>query len=138
MIGKPMLFDVAKYVAQKSNDKYVPIGYKELVVLQGPNGVIVTDNEACHEFFTNMDEMYDIEACDAPVVDENGFTTIPLFPQYIIRLSIRDMLVLCDTEVVSLGKWIRTFGSRIESNYRILLASIEDIGLNPDDYPRRG
>ena len=37
----------------------------------------------------------------------------------------------------NIGTWVRTFGTRIENNYALLLKSIKSIGLNPKDFPRK-
>jgi hypothetical protein len=36
----------------------------------------------------------------------------------------------------NLGEWVRTSGGRIEHNYELLLKSIQEIGLDPKDFPR--
>jgi len=74
--------------------------------------VIFTDNEAVHT----------IHGIDDPVLGD-GTTT-------------RQILLTKSVKVKDLGQWVRTFGARIENNYAMLLHSIKELGLDPEDYPR--
>lgn len=84
-------------------------------VIVGKSKVILTDDEAIHT-------VHDIEG-----ELELSFGSIP------IKELLRAPSAADDEE---LGKFVRTFGSRIEANYVRLLMSISEIGLNPSDYLR--
>lgn len=54
-----------------------------------------------------------------------------------VEISFEDITVRgVPVDEVELGTFVRSFGRRIEANYRLLLSSIKQIGLNPDDFPR--
>jgi hypothetical protein len=84
-------------------------------VIVGKERVILTDNEAIHSIHNIAGSIDFIKGVSVPVQ------------------TILDATPIKEEE---LGTFIRHFGSRIESNYQILLGSIKDIGLDPKDYPR--
>lgn len=85
------------------------------LVIQNGNKTIFVNNDGVHNVYKNLDEK----------VLNNGTT-------------VKQIL---DTEpdqtVSDVGTWVRTFGSRIETNYQLLLKSINQIGLDSKDFPRK-
>ena len=94
---------------------------------------IITDDDACHSIPTNTVTKYKIDL--SKVIDPNS-TKVSMVPEAMIEPTITEILK-APTEDVELGTFVRKFGSRIENNYRTLLNSIKEIGLNPTDYPRK-
>lgn len=96
-------------------------------LIVGEKQIILTDDEAVH---TIHDRNGDLELLFAP----SSFTIHCSFGS----IPIKELINSPATGEEELGTWIRTFGSRIEHNYTLLLKSIKQIGLNPKDFPRKG
>ena len=101
-----------------------------IVVLIGTKGVIVVDTEGVHQVHSTIEDGYEIEVVKIPEPNR-----VPMMPDAIVKASIKELME-ADSEDVELGEYVRKFGSRLEKNYDILLKSIKQIGLDPNDYPR--
>lgn len=66
-------------------------------------GDTITDDNPMH---------FDIYATSSP-------NTISLMPTAAIRLTLAEVLELPTRQPVELSVWVRTFGSRLDNNYRI-------------------
>ena len=84
-------------------------------LIVGKERVILTDNEAVHDIHNIAGSIDFIKGVSVPVK------------------TILDAKPIREEE---LGTFVRRFGSRIEGNYSMLLRSIKEIGLDPEDYPR--
>ncbi len=116
----------------------------KLVVIEGPKGVLVVENDACYYKLGSVGRDFQVDLGKVPEVkvDENGKERkqISLMPSASITRPLKDYLDDCRekgcTTEGPLTGFVRRFGGRIENNYSVLLDSIEEIGLNPKDYPR--
>jgi hypothetical protein len=122
--------------------------HQKVAVVTAPNGkVIVVDDDGVHWTYADADKPFDISlnkkvpAQPDEAEDEDGWRgeSIELFPSSRISPTIRQLLEDPKIERTEeeLGTFVRTFGNRIEANYHILLGTLRDNGLNPDDYPRK-
>ena len=122
-----------KTLVEKECESFTTYREHKVVIIEGPNGVIVTDDDACHSTHVNTGITYQVEL--SKVTDPNS-NKISMVPEAMIKPTITELLK-APSEDVELGDFVRKFGSRIENNYRTLLDSIKVIGLNPTDYPRK-
>lgn len=109
---KIKVYDLNKIV--NPNDQSNFHEFKAVIV----NGdkIILTDNEGVHTVHSLNDNVINFGS---------------------IRISAKQIIESEPAyEIDNLGTWIRTFGNRIENNYRLLLKSIKKIGLNPNNFPR--
>ena len=104
-----VLTEIGKSEFNAASPKYLGENY---AVLVGADKVIVTDNEAVH------------------VVENRAGKVLGIPVEYLITKAT-------PVDEVELGIFVRRFGARIEGNYIGLLKSIQEIGLNPADYPRK-
>ena len=84
-------------------------------LIEGPKGFILTDSDGVH------------------TLHDKGYVGIQG-----IKFTLDQIKATPIYNIEKLSTFVRTFGSRIEANYRLLLHSIEKIGLNPNNYPRKG
>jgi hypothetical protein len=119
---KVIVYDLSQLVTQTTGEPYCGIEWKNALIV-GPDKVILTDTEGCHSIH-GKDEY----------VHVTSFVTKQIVAIPIEKMINRSYAVPVDE--VELRIFVRTFGDRIENNYRLLLKSIKEIGLNPDDYPR--
>lgn len=110
-------------------EAYDLIGSSLVAIIEGPKGIIITDDEGVHRVFS--DRNYKIAFNVAP--HEEG--TIQVIPTERIAVTIK-VLMDEEHEEQELGEFVRRFGTRIEQNYGFLLKTIEEFGLNPDNYLR--
>lgn len=106
----------------------------EMVVLEGPKGYVVTCSEGVHFALKRKSDTIELQCEPVPktAADERSFR---LLPTHTCNMSVEKMLGAPSREV-ELGQFVRSFGARLESNYQLLLGSIEKVGLDPDDYTR--
>lgn len=104
------------------------------MVFVGPNGVIVCNKEGIHQLFKSTDEKVRISLVKKQDPD---FKVEPVFPEAYIDVPIQQLVEQCESSQEEPGKFVRSFGSRLESNYAILRNIISEIGLNLADYPRK-
>ena len=102
---------------------------KEIVIIDGRKGFIVSDDEAVHEVFKNEDEKYHLD-----VYPNDG--KIHMFPVNTVDIPLSFIKANAPCREVELTESVRHFGRRIEGNYELLLKSIKQIGLDPNNYKR--
>lgn len=119
---KVIVYDLGQLIAHVTGEPYCGIEEKNAIIV-GPDKVILTDTDGCHSVHDKTDS---INMC--------SFTTRTKASISVEKLIARSYAVPVDE--VELGTFVRTFSARIENNYRLLLESIKEIGLDPDDYPR--
>lgn len=141
---KVKVIDLDGFLNEQMGEQLAARGLKvragDVVILSGGEKCIVSDNEAIHEIFELKDDSkYKVDLFEQDKVLENGSTAIGIVPVASVGMPIGVLLELVSPELVkerSLTEFVQRFGSRIESNYRLLLKSIKEIGLDPKDYPR--
>lgn len=119
---KVIVYDLGQLVAHAAKEPYRGFEEKNALIV-GTDKVILTDTDGCHTIHEKTDSI----RLTSPMTDKE--VDIP-----IEKLINRSYAVPVDE--VELGTFVRTFGDRIERNYRLLLESIREIGLDPDNYPR--
>jgi len=123
-----------EYVDKLTNHKeQLEPDTRRIVILKGEKQWLLVDNEAVHIV---CDNDKDIEAYlyeknkDGQLFEMKKATaTLKISPNLLETSEV-------PTEEMPLGKFVKKFGQRIENNYRLLLDSIKEIGLDPGDYPR--
>jgi len=117
-------------VERRTNGKRSP-REKELAVIETTKSFIVIDNEAVHAVYKTIEDTHEVQLHTL----NNGMLSI--LPIGISQLPLSYIKQHAKYREVELTEFIRTFGSRIESNYRILLNSIKAAGLKPNNYQRK-
>jgi hypothetical protein len=105
-----------------------------------PKGVILTDADGVHtrhEMSEGHNAFIDLACCPNSYGTNPTFGNSQVFSSGSIRLSIKQLLECTPLKECELTDFIRSFGRRIEDNYAILLKTIEELGGDPKDYPRR-
>lgn len=138
---KISVVDVKKYIdsklAAEMAEKGLEMRAMTLGIVLGKDRVILSDEDAVHDVFS-MDGHIEVDLFDRDKEGEHG-RLIAMVPSARVKVGVQDLVALCDTEfatAVELTAFVRRFGRRIEENYSILLDSIKEIGLVPEDYPR--
>lgn len=116
--------------------KEIP-GYRvhdaRVAVLVSDNGqVIITNDQAMHEV-VSVDGEY--EAPLYKVTQRDGKTFNECVSSANATFKVKELLDEA-SNFAELGDFIRRGKDRIDSNYKMLLNSIESLGLNPADYSR--
>lgn len=125
-------YDMTEYFRITTEGEFRAFGvHDKLVVLQGSKGVVVVCREGVYWRFDSTDDAFEV-LLEPDTKDTKSFR---LMPSNSARVRIQDILK-APSEDVELGLFVRVFGDRLEANYRNLLTSIREIGLNPMDYPR--
>ena len=139
---KVKVFDAKLFLEKSCGEQMAAKGLEvrdQFAVLVGEKKVIVTGDEAVHDIFT-LDEEVVIDLFAKARENEDGSRSISIVPSARVKIPVLELIEELDKpEFVKeqpLTEFVRRFGSRIENNYRILLKSIKEIGLNPADYPR--
>ena len=104
---------------------------KELAVLEGPNGFVVTCSEGVSFREATRKASIPVGLCPR---SEDGLSFY-IMPTHQTDVPVGEILE-CESREQPLCDFIRRFGHRLESNYRYLLQAIEEIGLDPAEYPR--
>jgi hypothetical protein len=127
------VIDLDKYIKTASEDKYRAYFQKELGIIQGPKGTIISYDDGYHEI--DFDKDIDIEM-SAVLNDEEVHT----MPQY---HATEKLSVMLDSEACTekkLIQFIKPLTSGIEDQINMLnhinmiKERIKDIGLNPKDF----
>ena len=129
------VYNIKELVETKTSNKYTVMHQSELAIIEGIGGVtIVSDAEAIHNVIKmdNPDKYISVSLYDQ--AEEGSFN---IMPSKEAELSIDYITSEAKYRDVELNEFVRTFGSRIESNYRTLLKSIKEAGLNPNNYQRK-
>jgi len=125
------VFNVEKMVEEIPEHNLTAYAHdKRLAILQGSKGVLVVTEEGVHYKYDSMEEAYRVDCCP-----NDG--KMYMFPNCSFDAPIQDFIEHAEATEAPLGSFVRTFGQRLEENYRMLLKSIEEIGLDPEDYPRK-
>lgn len=123
-------YDIDKILKDKTGNKWEFVGNGKWIIIEGPKGIIISDNDAVHHLFPCRD--YEVKL---QVVEKQEEGVIALFPSHSLSVKIGELME-CDHKEKELGQVVRRFSDRIERNYLTLLKSIKEIGLNLNDYPR--
>ena len=138
MAKKIRVFNLQKIIEE--NTKAAPgmedigwevVGAKEVGFLKGPKGMLMIEGDGVHRKYAHSTDTYDVSV--AP--HEEG--SMQVIPTHVIPMGIlRFEELTFPSEEKTLSEFVRKFSARIEGNYETLLKSIEEIGLNPEDFPR--
>lgn len=131
-MGLVKVFNTKKFIETECKG-WTTFNEHSHAVVFGNEKCIIVCSEGVHTI-VDRDEKVEIEATLMELYSEDGF---PIFPDGSVSFTVNELLNGAEIiEEKELGSFVRRFGSRLETNYRILLNSISDIGLNPADYPR--
>ncbi len=130
MSAKVKVYDINKAVKESTEGKFKAFGFDAtLAIIEGPNGIIVSDCDGVHKVLKDEQQRFKIQMVE-------NTESIYIYPSHSADTSVAMLKSSASYTEMKLTEFIRRFGSRIESNYDILLKSIKEIGLNPADYPR--
>lgn len=127
------VYDIKKYIEGMDFDgrKYQVHGiYSGIAIIEGENGVLVIDDEGCGVKKDNTDETYKIGLNDIP---EEG--VMYALPKYRIEPSIND-LMKAEYKEMPITEFIKRYNTkdRIKSNFKIVLDTMNEIGLDSSEY----
>lgn len=120
---KVIVYDLGQLVAQATGNPYRGLEEKNALIV-GETHVILVDTEGIHSVY---DRNGSINLIDPPTN-----TQAEILVEGLVNKSQADPV-----DEVELGTFVRTFGSRLEHNYSLLLETIKKIGLDPANYPRK-
>ena len=126
-MSKAKIIDIKSFVENTTDDKYTTFQEHSVAIIEGPKGLIITDEDGIHSVEQSM------ETCIEIYVKYNNDST-PLMPEGSGEQTVQHLLANAPVTEQPIAEYIRKFGSRIEANFKGILKSIEEIGLNPDDY----
>ena len=131
------VYDINSRIKAEFDGKYEGYGAadRELAIIEGPKGIVVSDYEAVHWLFGSVEENIALDLYEVKI-DASGRKMIPMLPSKRAEATIAYIKEKCEAKEVDLGQWVRRFGARLESNYDTLLKSIKKVGLDSRDYPR--
>jgi len=109
---------------------------KRMMVLVGPKGVVCFGTEGVGWKLDSMDDTMELDVRKKAHKNESGNMVIPMFPHARISGTVAEIIERCESTEEEMDTFVRTFGSRLECNYRDLLRAIAEIGLDPKEYPR--
>lgn len=121
------VINLKAFVEEESSNEYTAYGPATIGVIEGPQGTIISFNDAFHELKTEPDINIPI-----PAVRNNG--EIKVMPEGFGNENLNVLLKHSSTTEQPLFEFIERFGSRVESNIKKLKNSIKEVGLNPDDF----
>ena len=124
---KVTVYDINSTILKDSKGEYNTLP-KKFAILEGPKGIVVTDDEAVHRVLKSDEEKIPFNLYKTL---SEGFS---LIPDKKVETSIKSIKENCISEEAELSKYVRFFGTRIKCNYAILLKSIKKIGLKSKDY----
>jgi hypothetical protein len=126
---KAKIIDLKTFVETTTEGKYTAFQHHDLAIIEGPKGVIVSDDEGIHTVELSTADKIQI------AVQYNN-ETLAMMPEGMGDEFIGVLLESNHINEQPLNQYIKTFGDRIESNYQELLESIKEIGLDPEDFKR--
>lgn len=132
------MYSVAKVVEDNCGDHNLTAFAfdRSLVILEGPDGVLVVNNEGIHYKFDSTAEVYEVDCCPNDE-GEDGKHKFYMCANAVFKVPLKDIMAEAEVTEVDLGTFVRTFGARLETNYHVLMDSVKEIGLDPADYPRK-
>ncbi len=123
------VLNLKELIETSTKGTHTTYGNDTIAILTGPRGIIVTDNEGIHTIQESIDCTIDYN-----MVKNDG--EFKVMPEFIGNEKLSVLLEHAPISEVPLKAYIRTFGSRIESNYSTLLDSIDIIGIDSSKYNR--
>lgn len=130
---KVKVYDIIKVISDLAGEKFYGSEANALIV--GEYKAILVDEDATHTIHELKEGLRLTAILDTPAKVQGDLIVSSVKKS--VRLSF-DMLQRAEPlKEVELGTFVRTFGNRIETNYKLLLDSIKEIGLDPNDYPRK-
>jgi len=129
------MYSVAKVVEDNCGDNNLTAFAfdRNLVILEGPDGVLVVNSEGIHYKFDSTAEVYEVDCCP----NDDGKDGFYLCANAVFKAPLKEIMAEAEVTEVDLGTFVRTFGARLETNYAVLMDSVKEIGLDPADYPRK-
>lgn len=130
---KVKVYDIIKVISDLAGEKFYGSEVNALIV--GEYEAILVDDDATHTIHKLKDGLRFTAILDAPAKVQGDLIVSSVKKS--VRLSF-DMLQKAEPlKEVELGTFVRTFGNRIETNYKLLLDTIKEIGLDSNNYPRK-
>lgn len=126
---KVRVYKVGEAVVKSNNGSKKVVGFDEFAIIVNGNSTIIIDMDACH-YFKDLPETFKIG------IANKVEGKIALMADDYIYPTVEWILKNVEYKEVELSEWIMYYNikSRIIHNCRLLAESIEDLGLNPEDY----
>lgn len=108
---------------------------ENLFIIVGTNGIIVSyDFEGVHWKFETIEDEIKIDLWKNDTIHEDGSRSISCCPTATCTVRIKEILEDCAHKEYDVGQMVRIFGSRLDTNYHLLLQSLKDIGIDLSKY----
>jgi len=120
------VYNVKKLIEKINKGKYSS-HIEELAIIEGPKGILIS--EAAPAFYVRKDVEDD---CHTVI-----FKTTEPKKGILLPVPIKVLISQCEKREVPLNEFVQPVGKRPGTHYKLLLKSIEQIGLDPKDYPRK-
>lgn len=137
MKQKVTVYNLKGYIEKELGDKNLTThGWSELAIISNAKGKsFITDEEGESYIIDDMNSKLPFDLTSQIVRNEDGSMSVPILPTHQVKLSLNEIINTCDSREVYLQEFIRSFGSRLERNYKIAINCItDDLGLNGEDY----
>ena len=131
-MNKIKVYDIKKLIESSSfgSDKYTTYGTdNKLAIIEGTKAVFILDQDGCGTLHKSLNDEMEIQL--RKVREDNCFNVMP---DSIIKCSIKEVISDTTYEEVEIKDFVRKFGSRLESNFKIALRTLNEIGLDAKDY----
>ena len=127
------VYDTKKLVEELTGKEWTTFTFShDYAIIEGPKGVVVTCGEGVG---FKADSPADTMSIGVQRPREGK--RIPLMAEGSIELPISEVMEKAPVRRMTLRKYIRKFGARLERNYEEILWSLKEIGLDPANYPRK-
>jgi hypothetical protein len=126
---KVRVYDIGKAVEKSNEGKKEVVGFDKFAIIVKDNTAVIIESDACH-CIKDLPETFKIG------ITEKKEGTIAISPESFIYPTVEWILKNVEYEEVELPKWIMYFNikNRIIGNCNMLRDTLEDIGLNPENY----
>jgi hypothetical protein len=127
---KIRVYNIAGLIEKEMPDKRAYFNSAKLCIMEGNNGVIIFDDEACGWIKNSTENNIKIGLIDAE--QENG---IPCMAQYTVEIPVKDLMT-AEFEEMPITKFVDRYNrkSRIMDNLKNVLEVMDKIGLNRTEY----
>lgn len=125
---KLRIYDLDAFLRQECNKQ--AFRYHKVAIFEGKYGVVVAEEEAVHQKEAGLQSTIEIPAND---IARPGHTWI--MPSHLVTLEISDVKEAPYTEM-TMEEFFhrRNYNPRCQTNWRVLLSSLDSIGFDFHDY----
>lgn len=137
MVKTIKVYDIDKLIRANvfgNGKKYKAHGYNDsLAIIEGPKGIFILDSDGCGYVAQSLQDEMEIE-----VDEQRNDNSISIIAAGTLYPPINEIIKEAEFKEIEIKDFVRKFGSRIENNFRIALDTLNEIGLNKDEYYQGG